>query len=341
MFCKYCGKQIPDDSRFCPECGKTLAPPASEPPRRPIADRPVPPPPAPAPKPSAPNRPSPAPFVLIFVLFLVWNTLYNLLLLSSRHISAGSRILITPFWFTTTDYSSDPIWLLGAAAVLVLVGLKKIMPRSVRWRDLTALALLSAVPLFQRLITAILSGCYMGRAAQGSVFLLLAMEQTFLPLSLCFWLVTLVFLLVRSGTLRVTWKKVLICLGILVLCSAALCALRGFPLALTAEKLRDIGADAMAYAMIFAAHHFLFFWLRGMAVLWWAADLGGKRLSLLGSVLFAAVTAAVSFGLIILLVVIFQLGMIGMAWSIALSYLAGVLVLFVFRMIGRSRRPAV
>ncbi len=25
MYCKYCGKQIADDSRFCQHCGKSLA----------------------------------------------------------------------------------------------------------------------------------------------------------------------------------------------------------------------------------------------------------------------------------------------------------------------------
>lgn len=33
MFCRYCGGQIPDDSRFCPKCGKALAEGGGTPPR--------------------------------------------------------------------------------------------------------------------------------------------------------------------------------------------------------------------------------------------------------------------------------------------------------------------
>ena len=39
MFCKYCGKEIPDGSTFCPECGANLTentPPQT--PRPPVAN---------------------------------------------------------------------------------------------------------------------------------------------------------------------------------------------------------------------------------------------------------------------------------------------------------------
>lgn len=26
MYCRFCGKQIPDNAKFCPECGANLAP---------------------------------------------------------------------------------------------------------------------------------------------------------------------------------------------------------------------------------------------------------------------------------------------------------------------------
>ena len=26
MYCRFCGKQIPDQAKFCPECGADLAP---------------------------------------------------------------------------------------------------------------------------------------------------------------------------------------------------------------------------------------------------------------------------------------------------------------------------
>lgn len=30
MFCRFCGVKIPEDSRFCPQCGAKLAPPSTE-----------------------------------------------------------------------------------------------------------------------------------------------------------------------------------------------------------------------------------------------------------------------------------------------------------------------
>lgn len=33
MYCRFCGKQIPDQAKFCPECGADLAPaPSAAPP---------------------------------------------------------------------------------------------------------------------------------------------------------------------------------------------------------------------------------------------------------------------------------------------------------------------
>lgn len=51
MFCRYCGKQIPDNAKFCPKCGKSLAPSAPAPQ------------PAAAPQPEVP-RPDPVPVTL-------------------------------------------------------------------------------------------------------------------------------------------------------------------------------------------------------------------------------------------------------------------------------------
>ena len=48
MYCRECGKQIPDDSRFCPECGKPVS-------VRPKAE------PAPAPNPAPAPAPAPTP----------------------------------------------------------------------------------------------------------------------------------------------------------------------------------------------------------------------------------------------------------------------------------------
>lgn len=52
MFCRFCGKQIPDNAKFCPKCGKSLTPPA--PAAAPQPD------PVPAPQPAPDPAPQPA-----------------------------------------------------------------------------------------------------------------------------------------------------------------------------------------------------------------------------------------------------------------------------------------
>ena len=41
MYCRFCGKQIPDQAKFCPECGADLAPaPSAAPGKSPAEDSP-------------------------------------------------------------------------------------------------------------------------------------------------------------------------------------------------------------------------------------------------------------------------------------------------------------
>ena len=330
MFCGYCGHKLNGDEVFCPRCGRRTAhPPQAEPDR------------GPAPEMAAlPRQGSIVPFVMILIVYFFWffwdNFGARFLVFILNAPSLPSEIVTSTISFYLRNLTTIGLHyiaaLAGLAAVLILVGLKKIDPRAFGWKDVVPMAILCAgMPFLPIVLNYFAASLGQYAVLEFSIFSGIVFRPG-LP-ALGAWLLCIAFMLIRSGVVCATWKKALICLGVLIGVSFALAVYH----LMTFQNYMELYYSGFPYmeeiqgeVRMRTWRHFIFLWIQWMPLLWFAADSGSKRLPFWGRLLFAAVLLVMLCFYPPVLVYWLGLGITGILLVIPCAYLTAAAVLLVF-----------
>lgn len=291
MFCKYCGRDIPETSEFCPECGKKLK------------------------KESVKNteerRPAGAAFVLM-LLVLCYSTVvdWGRVLLFGYRISIGLML--------TTVMLVAGLALLGR-----LIGKEKICTADYRLSDLLVLLCVwMVVPgLMFRWESQLVSS--FGTDAVSAYWTMQTVIMPMIQLP-AFWLVLglIVLGLGRRGNWQPAKKQKLVLLVVLALCSVL-----GFLFAPQLAMLNDAPIDVLDMAAKMARMLSLFCWLWPLVILQVFHRLGTDKVGPVGA---GAALVGMQLGELFLLQIflaVLHLNPVGFGISKGLASLFGLLIL--------------
>ena len=292
MFCKYCGRDIPETSEFCPECGKKLK------------------------KESVKNKEERRPVGAAFVLML-------LVLCCSTVVDWG-RVLL--FGYQLHIGLVIPTVMLAAGLALLgrLIGQKKIRTADYRISDLLVLLCVwMVVPGLMFRWELYLVGYFLGVNASSAYWTM----QTFIMPTIqlpAFWLVLglIVLGLGRRGNWQPAKKQKLVLLVVLALCSVL-----GFLFAPQLAMLNDAPIDVLVMAAKMARVLSLFCWLWPLVILQVFHRLGTDKVGPVGA---GAALVGMQLGelfLLLIFLVVLHLDPVGFGISKGLASLFGLLIL--------------
>lgn len=181
MYCKYCGKELPDNVRHCTDCGKELAKPND------LTNN---------------NSASIIPFILILTLSALLPFVRVALLGSPLSVAGASQIAV------------------GLVITIFLSLRGKIAVRRVTYGDLifpVCLYLFLAVPT----IIQYYSFYYLSSDHVFAAAIVFSIEGSYALETLWSWILLNVFLMIRSGSLTITKRKTAVVTGVLLLWSLA------------------------------------------------------------------------------------------------------------------------
>ena len=248
MFCKYCGRDIPETSEFCPECGKKLK------------------------KESVKNTEERRPAGIVFALML-------LALCGSTVVDWG-RVLLFGYRISIGLVLTTVMLAAGLALLGTMVGRGKICTADYRISDLLVLLCVwMVVPglMFRRELY--LVGYFLGVNASSAYWTM----QTFIMPTIqlpTFWLVLglIVLGLGRRGNWQPDKKQKLVLLVVLGLCSVL-----GFLFAPQLAMVNDVPTEVVAMSAQTARVLSLFCWLWPLVILQAFHRLGTDKVGPVGA----------------------------------------------------------
>lgn len=291
MFCKYCGRDIPETSEFCPECGKKLK------------------------KESVKNKEERRPVGAAFVLML-------LVLCCSTVVDWG-RVLLFGYRISIGLMLTTVMLAAGLALLGRLIGKEKICTADYRLSDLLVLLCVwMVVPgLMFRWELHLVSSLGVNASSAYWIVQTVIMPTIRLP---AFWLVLglIVLGLGRRGNWQPTKKQKGILLVVLALCSVL-----GLLFAPQLAMLNDVPIDVLDMAAKTARMFSLFCWLWPLLVLQAFHRLGNDKVGPVGA---GAALVGIQLGKFFLLPIVlfqFKLGLVGFGLTEGISPLFGLLIL--------------
>ena len=292
MFCKYCGRDIPETSEFCPECGKKLK------------------------KESVKNTEERRPAGIVFVLML-------LVLCSSTVVDWG-RVLLFGYRISIGLVLTTVMLAAGLALLGTMVGRGKICTADYRISDLLVLLCVwMVVPGLMFRWELYLVGYFLGVNASSAYWTM----QTFIMPTIqlpTFWLVLglIVLGLGRRGNWQPDKKQKLVLSVVLALCSVL-----GFLFAPQLAMLNDAPIEVLDIAAKTARVLSLFCWLWPLVILQVFHRLGTDKVSPMGA---GAALVGMQLGELFLLQIflaVLHLNPVGFGISKGLALLFGLLIL--------------
>lgn len=291
MFCKYCGRDIPETSEFCPECGKKLK------------------------KESVKNTEERRPLGAAFVLML--------LVLCSNMVVDWGRVLLFGYQLHIGMLLPTVMLVAGLALLGRLIGQEKICTADYRLSDLLVLLCVwMAVPgLLLRWESQLVSSFGTDAVSAYWTMQTVIMPTIQLP---AFWLVLgLIALgLGRSGNWQPTKKQKLILLVVLALCSVL-----GFLFVPQLAMLNDAPIEVRAIAVQTTRLWCVLCWLWPLIVLQVFHRLGNDKVGPVGA---GAALVGIQLGKFFLLPIVlfqFKAGLVGFGLTEGISPLFGLLIL--------------
>ena len=292
MFCKYCGRDIPETSEFCPECGKKLK------------------------KESVKNTEERRPAGIVFALML-------LALCGSTVVDWG-RVLLFGYRISIGLVLTTVMLAAGLALLGTMVGRGKICTADYRISDLLVLLCVwMVVPGLMFRWELYLVGYFLGVNASSAYWTM----QTFIMPTIqlpTFWLVLglIVLGLGRRGNWQPDKKQKLVLSVVLALCSVL-----GFLFAPQLAMLNDAPIEVLDIAAKTARVLSLFCWLWPLVILQVFHRLGTDKVSPMGA---GAALVGMQLGELFLLQIflaVLHLNPVGFGISKGLALLFGLLIL--------------
>lgn len=292
MFCKYCGRDIPETSEFCPECGKKLK------------------------KESVKNTEERRPAGIVFALML-------LALCGSTVVDWG-RVLLFGYRISIGLVLTTVMLAAGLALLGTMVGRGKICTADYRISDLLVLLCVwMVVPGLMFRWELHLVGSFLGVNASSAYWIVQTVIMPTIRLP-AFWLVLglIVLGLGRRGNWQPAKKQKLVLLVVLALCSVL-----GFLFAPQLAMLNDAPIDVLDMAAKMARVLSLFCWLWPLVVLQVFHRLGTEKVGPVGA---GVALVGIQLGKFFLLPIILfrlKLGPAGFGLTEGISPLFGLLIL--------------
>lgn len=292
MFCKYCGRDIPETSEFCPECGKKLKKESV--------------------KSTEERRPAGAAFVLM------------LLVLCCSTVVDWGRVLLFGYRISIGLVLTTVMLAAGLALLGTMVGRGKICTADYRISDLLVLLCVwMVVPGLMFRWELYLVGYFLGVNASSAYWTM----QTFIMPTIqlpTFWLVLglIVLGLGRRGNWQPDKKQKLVLSVVLALCSVL-----GFLFAPQLAMLNDAPIEVLDIAAKTARVLSLFCWLWPLVILQVFHRLGTDKVSPMGA---GAALVGMQLGELFLLQIflaVLHLNPVGFGISKGLALLFGLLIL--------------
>lgn len=290
MFCKYCGKDIPEHAEHCPECGRKLKIESEQ---------------------TAERGPVSTPLVLMLII-LSWSTVYTWgrILLFGDHIKIDTLI-------------STVVLLAGLAVVGVLVSRGKIDPSVYRVSDVVVLACACiVVPWLADLVGVKFLVPYWGQ--DGVLVWAYASRVTSALQFTSFWLAVGVTLLGRARTAPDVPRKKS---GWLVYAAPLLCVLLGISFTRPIVHSLNASLEVLAATVQCVWTGSLFIWLWPLATMKVLHALGENRIGPVGAVAAFLGTAIGTALLMSLFLRLMAMGLTGYALANGLAPLFGLLAL--------------
>lgn len=292
MFCKYCGRDIPETSEFCPECGKKLKKESV--------------------KSTEERRPAGAVLALM------------LLVLCSSTVVDWGRVLLFGYRISIGLVLTTVMLAAGLALLGTMVGRGKICTADYRISDLLVLLCVwMVVPGLMFRWELYLVGYFLGVNASSAYWTM----QTFIMPTIqlpAFWLVLglIVLGLGRRGNWQPDKKQKLVLSVVLALCSVL-----GFLFAPQLAMLNDAPIEVLDIAAKTARVLSLFCWLWPLVILQVFHRLGTDKVSPMGA---GAALVGMQLGELFLLQIflaVLHLNPVGFGISKGLALLFGLLIL--------------
>lgn len=292
MFCKYCGRDIPETSEFCPECGKKLKKESV--------------------KSTEERRPAGAVLALM------------LLVLCSSTVVDWGRVLLFGYRISIGLVLTTVMLAVGLALLGTMVGRGKICTADYRISDLLVLLCVwMVVPGLMFRWELYLVGYFLGVNASSAYWTM----QTFIMPTIqlpTFWLVLglIVLGLGRRGNWQPDKKQKLVLSVVLALCSVL-----GFLFAPQLAMLNDAPIEVLDIAAKTARVLSLFCWLWPLVILQVFHRLGTDKVSPMGA---GAALVGMQLGELFLLQIflaVLHLNPVGFGISKGLALLFGLLIL--------------
>ena len=292
MFCKYCGRDIPETSEFCPECGKKRK------------------------KESVKNKEERRPVGAAFVLML-------LVLCGSTVVDWG-RVLLFGYQLHIGLVIPTVMLVAGLALLGRLIGQEKIRTADYRLSDLLVLfCVWMVVPGLLLRWEARLVHYALGSYAVSAYWTIQTIIMPTIRLS-AFWLV--LGLIALGLGRRENWQPTKKQKGILLVV-LALCSVLGLLFAPQLAMLNDVPIDVLDMAAKTARMFSLFCWLWPLLVLQAFHRLGNDKVGPVGA---GAALVGIQLGKFFLLPIVlfqFKLGLVGFGLTEGISPLFGLLIL--------------
>lgn len=303
-----------------------------------------------------------APFILLLCVLPavdILNMLLNMASLLYRFLLYHAELpVIDIVSMLTSAGKAVAIWCLGLLPVVVLTAMRKIDPGRVRVRDVILGGIwgLSGLNFFHTFIPSLVARYY-GSSAYISYVMAVEVKGKLSFSWLWPWLLLLVFLLVRSGTLRPTKTKFFVTAGLLAVWSLVLVILLPFLLgsvpgeaASGVEKAAEVLRiwllgqwpdlpEAYAYARQYLQVWVCFVWLQYLVEIWFVAMCGEEKIRWSG-LAFVLGLPLFTFFMTIVNLVVMQILLFSYPLAMGAGAVIGCIALIVIYIVQNSRSRA-
>ena len=285
MFCKYCGKQIPDQAEFCPECGKGLKVKKEE-----VQE--------------SVKKSGALPFILM------------LLLVCGNTVLFWGKVLVFGYGTRVITLIDSLILLVGVIVWISIINGKKIGTSVYRFSDLLPLACVWG-PLSNLLVTqkAEFIWKFLGSLAYEGIWVLEIYVQPIIQLSGLWIGIALAALgLGRCGKWKPAKRHKLILAVVF-----ALFVLAGFVLVRPIMMTEDVPMEALASAIYAGRAWSVLSWLWPLAILKTFRKLGTGQITTAGAVIALLGMKAGQWILLVIVLPLLNLGVTGCGLALGLA----------------------